>query len=242
VDKELESQSGDTPNFKDGILIEFDEISYRVPNKEKSILENISFQIKPKSRTIIQGESGAGKSTLLRMISGIIERTSGNIYINNAVLQSINLNHYRSHLGLSLSEESPFEGTLKENITLGNQAVSDKKIHGALKKVGLMPFLRELPNGLQTLLQPDGKELSQIIAKKIVLARAFVCEPKVLILEDALDSFNQKETNEIIDFLTHEDNPWALIVVSSNKRWARNCEQIITLEKGEIKNIKQSSC
>jgi ABC-type bacteriocin/lantibiotic exporter with double-glycine peptidase domain len=239
VDKELESQSGETPNFEKGLSIEFEDISYRVPNKEKSILENISFQIKPKSRTIIQGESGAGKSTLFRMISGIIQHTSGNIYINNAAIQSINLNHYRSHLGLCLSEESPFEGTLKENLTLGNAAISDKKIHNALKKVGLMQFLRELPNGLQTLLQPDGKELPQIIAKKIVLARAFVCEPKVLILEDALDSFNKKETNEIIDFLTHKDNPWALIVVSSNKRWTLNCEQIITLEKGEIKNIKQ---
>lgn len=239
VDKELESQDGETPNFKEGITLEFEDISYRVPNKEKSILENISFTIKPKSRTIITGESGSGKSTLLNLISGIIQHTSGNIYVNNAALKSINLNHYRSHFGLALSEASPFEGTLKENLTLGNTEISDKKIHSALKKVGLMSFLRELPNGLQTLLQPDGKQLSQIIAKKIVLARAFVCEPKVLILEDALDSFNKKETNEIIDFLTHKDNPWALIVVSSNKRWTQNCEQIITLEKGEIKNIKQ---
>jgi ABC-type bacteriocin/lantibiotic exporter with double-glycine peptidase domain len=242
VDKELESQSGEFPNFDEGISIEFENIAYRVPNKEKSLLENISFEIKPKSRTIILGESGAGKSTLLRMISGVIEHTSGNIFINNAAIQSINLNHYRSHLGLSLSEETTFEGTLKENLTLGNVAISDTKINNALKKVGLMEFLRELPNGMQTMLQPDGKELSQIIAKKIVLARAFVCEPKILILEDALDSFNQKETSEIIDFLTHKDNPWALIVVSSNEYWTQNCEQIITLEKGAIKNIKKQLC
>jgi ABC-type bacteriocin/lantibiotic exporter with double-glycine peptidase domain len=242
VDKELESQSGEFPNFDEGISIEFENIAYRVPNKEKSLLENISFEIKPKSRTIILGESGAGKSTLLRMISGVIEHTSGNIFINNAAIQSINLNHYRSHLGLSLSEETTFEGTLKENLTLGNVAISDTKINNALKKVGLMEFLRELPNGMQTMLQPDGKELSQIIAKKIVLARAFVCEPKILILEDALDSFNQKETSEIIDFLTHKDNSWALIVVSSNEYWTQNCEQIITLEKGAIKNIKKQLC
>jgi len=80
--------------------------------------------------------------------------------------------------------------------------------------------------------------MSYTIAKKIVLARAILKQPKVLILEDALDQFNVEETNTIIDFITDKNNPWTLIVVSGNKRWRQKCTQEITLENGEIKTLK----
>ena len=77
--------------------------------------------------------------------------------------------------------------------------------------------------------------MSFTLAKKIVLARAILKQPKVLILEDALDRFNDEETNAIIDYLTHKDRPWALIVVSSSDSWFNKCSEVITLEKGKVK-------
>jgi ABC-type bacteriocin/lantibiotic exporter with double-glycine peptidase domain len=144
-------------------------------------------------------------------------------------------NHYRSHLGLSLSEEAPFEGTIRENITFGDKNISDKRVFWAMDKVGLGDFIKRQPNGLNTILYPEGKKMSYTITKKIVLARAIAKAPKLLILEDALDQFNNDETNQIIDFITDPSNPWALVVVSSNMRWQKNCEQVIQLEKGKIK-------
>ena len=238
VDKDLESQEGETPDYKKGVTLEFDNVSYLVSNREKPILKNISFKIPCKSRIIINGESGSGKSSLLQLIAGIIEPTSGHIYIDNLSLSSLHLNYYRSHLGLSLSIESPFEGTIKENLTFGNTNISDEEIFKILEIVGLAQFIKEQPKGLQTILYPEGKQMSYTIAKKIVLARAILKQPKVLILEDALDQFNIEETNTIIDFLTSESNPWTLIVVSSNERWKNKCTQQITLENGEIKTIK----
>ena len=118
VDKGLEPQNGEQPMFKNGLSIELDDVIYKVENREKSILKNISITLKPKSRILVMGESGAGKSTLLRLLSGVIQPTSGNIYVNNLSLNSLHLNHYRSQLGLSLSDETPFEGTIKDNLIL----------------------------------------------------------------------------------------------------------------------------
>ena len=237
VDKELESQDGEKPMFKNGVTLELDEVSYRVDNRKKGIINNISLILTPTSRILIQGESGAGKSSLLRLISGVIEPTEGNIYINNLSLASLHLNHYRSQLGLSLSDETPFEGSIRDNLVFGNRQVTDLVIFNALNTVGLNQFLKEQPNGLETVLYPEGKQMSYTIAKKIILARAIIKQPRIMILEDPLDQFNLEETTKIIRYLTDVKRPWALIVVSSKKSWKAQCKETITLEKGEIKSI-----
>ena len=238
VDKEIESQDGEKPMFKNGVTLELDEVSYRVENRKKGIINNISLTLTPTSRILIQGESGAGKSSLLRLISGIIEPTEGNIYINNLSLASLHLNHYRSQLGLSLSDETPFEGSIRDNLVFGNRQIEETIIFEALDTVGLNQFLKEQPNGLETVLYPEGKQMSYTIAKKIILARAIIKQPRIMILEDPLDQFNLEETTKIIHYLTDAKRPWALIVVSSKRSWKAQCKQIITLEKGEIKSIK----
>ena len=234
VDKELELQDGDKPEFTEDFDIELDKVSYKVPNKEDKILSDISLKIKPKSRLLIKGESGAGKSSLLRLIAGVIEPTTGKVYLDKYMLSNINLNHYRSHLGLSLSDETPFEGTIRENITFGNPEISDEQLMWAIENVGLYQFIKESPKGLNTILYPEGKQISFTIAKKIVLARAIVTKPRVLILEDPLEQFELSEVKKITNFLTDKTNPWALVVVSRNNDWSASCTQVITLKKGEI--------
>lgn len=238
VDKELESQTGDTPQFSKGINIELENVAYEVSNRDKHILENISLKINQDSRILIKGESGSGKSTLLRLISGVIKPTSGHVYVNDMSIASLHLNFYRSQLGLSLSDETPFEGTIRDNLTFANTDISDDKIYEVLEIVGLKPFIKEQSDGLNTILYPDGKQMSYTLSKKLVLARAILKQPKVLILEDALDRFNQTETKSIVNYLSHKDRSWALVVVSSSNIWLNNCSEIITLEKGKIKSQK----
>ncbi|MFG6687391.1 peptidase domain-containing ABC transporter [Mariniflexile sp. HNIBRBA6329] len=233
VDKDLEKQEGEQPLFKDGLEIELDNVSYKVSNREKPILENISFKINQKSRILVNGESGSGKSTLFRIILGLTKATSGNVYVNNLSLSSLYLNHYRTQLGMSLLEESPFEGTIRENLTFGNPNVPDEKIYDILDKVGLTKFIREQNMGLQTIISPKGGQLPYTIAKKIILARAIIKEPKILLLEDPLDRFNQSEMKSIINYLTDKSQPWALIVVSTSKNWVEKCDEFILLDNGK---------
>ncbi len=237
VDKELEPQNGEKP-FKDdeGFVVELEDVSYNVPGRNKHIIDAVSLKITPQCSILIQGGSGSGKSTLLRLVAGIIEPDQGDIFINNVSLKSINLNYYRSHLGQSLAEESPFEGSILENITFGDSDISDKDVYWALEKVGLTKFVKEQPYGLKSMLYPEGQQIPYVISKKIVLARSIVRKPRLLILKDPLDQFDTVETQEIMDFLSSKTRPWALVVISQNDNWKKHCTRIITMDKGKIIN------
>ena len=237
VDKDLEPQEGEEP-FKYGetFTIELDEVSYKVQDKDKKILDTISLKITEKSSILIQGSVGSGKSTLLKLITGLLEPDSGSIYVNNISLKAINLSYYRGLLGHSLSEESPFEGTILENITFGDKEITTNQVYWALEKVGLLEFVKEQPKGLSTMLYPEGKQIPYTINKKILLARGIVRKPKLLLLKDPLDQFNETEASEIMDFLVDPENPWALIVVSENSKWASHCQRIVNMHNGKIIN------
>lgn len=234
VDKELEPQSGDVIAQETQFNLVLKNMAYSVEDRSTPILRDISLKIDPKSRILITGESGSGKSTLLRLLAGIIQPTAGQIQVNNAAMRSLNLNGYRDLLGLSLSEESPFEGTIKENVTFGNQAITDDHIKQVFAAIGLSAFLGDQENGLMTVLKPEGKQVPYTISKKLILARAILKSPKLLILEDPLDQFTNEETTRIIDYLTDSARPWSLVVVSANKQWESACSAILHLSNGKI--------
>lgn len=239
VDKKLEPQEGEKPfEENEGFQVELDQVSYIVPDRDKKILDDVSLTITPTCTILLNGDSGSGKSTLLRIIAGILEPDSGGIYINNVALKAMNLNYYRSHIGQSLPEESPFEGTIMNNITFGDASISSEQVYWALEKIGLTQFVKEQPKGLQTILYPEGRQIPYTISKKIVLARSIVRRPKLLILKDPLDQFDREEGTRIMNFLSNPENGWALVVVSENLKWADKCTRVITMKQGRIINEK----
>jgi ABC-type bacteriocin/lantibiotic exporter with double-glycine peptidase domain len=234
VDKKLEPQDGIKVDTAESLKIELERVTYEVPDRALPILNNLSITIKPSSRVLVKGPSGSGKSSLLRMISGIIQPTKGRIFVNDEALQNLHLNNYRSCLGLSLAEETPFEGSIKDNLTLTNTNITDEEINRAIEIVGLRSYLKETERGLDTIIYPEGKQMSFTVAKKIILARAILKKPKVLVLEEPLEHFEATEARRIIKALTETENPWALIVASFNKDWTSECTDVITLKNGEI--------
>jgi ABC-type bacteriocin/lantibiotic exporter with double-glycine peptidase domain len=216
--------------------VELKDVDYNIPLTNIPIIRNLSLTITPGCTILIKGESSSGKSTLLRLIAGIIEPDRGMIYVNDVSLKQISLNYYRTHVGQSLTEESPFEGSILDNITFGDTTIPEKQIYWALEKAGLTQFVKDQPKGLKTMLYPEGQQIPYVVAKKIVLARSIVRKPRLLILKDPLDHFNPAEAQQIIDFLTDRSNPWALVVVSQNERWIRKCSRIITMKNGQIIN------
>lgn len=235
VDKDLEDQDGSRPNF-DNLSLELNDVFYQVPEKEQPIVKGVSLEIKEKDTIVILGESGSGKTSLLRLIAGVNQITRGDIFVNNHSLKSININYYRSHVGQTLLEDTPFEGTLRENITFGNEDFTIDDIQWAIEKTGLTEFVKEQAKGLDTILYPEGKQISYTIAKKIVLARSIISKPKLLILKDPLEYFNKDEASKIMKFLTADDRPWALVVVSHNPGWTKACSKVFTMEKGKLKS------
>ncbi|RXG20283.1 peptidase domain-containing ABC transporter [Leeuwenhoekiella aequorea] len=233
VDKELEPQDLATPfNDDTALTLELNKISY-IDNRDNiSILKDISFTLKPGEHLLINGPNGSGKSTLLKIIAGILEPTEGDLYVNNKSLKGINLNHYRALLGQSFPDETPFEGTLLENLTFGDTTIPQEDIDWAITNVGLTDYIKNQPLGINTALKPEGKFLSETISNKIVLARSIVRKPKVLILKEPLTRFSAEEKTRIIEFLFDKSNSWSIIISSQNPLWKEYCERVIWLENG----------
>lgn len=237
VDKELESQTGEMP-FTDSqtFKINLEKVCYTTKERDYPILEDITFSIEPRSTVLIDGPSGSGKSTLLRVIAGITEPSKGDIYVNEVSLKGIFPNHYRAQVGHILAGETPFEGTIYENITFGDKSIKEQKINSIIDVVGLREFIKSQPHGIKTIIYPEGKQISETVSRKILLARALVKKCSLLILEDPLEQFDKIEANRIIDYLLNENHPWTLIVVGSHPRWRSNCAHVIELERGKIKS------
>ena len=236
VDKQLEDQDGEQPfSNNEPLHIELDNIIYNGFNG-KEIINGINLKISPGDKILLRGKNGAGKSTLLRLIAGLIRPTSGEIFINDISLKSLKLNHYRALLGQSLSEESPFEGTLLDNLTFGDKSISQQDIRWALEKTGLSDFVKQQPKGLNTVIHPEGLQIPYSVSRKILLARSIVRKPSLLILNDPLDQLDPEEEDKILDFLFSPENPWSIIVSSKEEKWEKYCDRILHIEQGKLVN------
>jgi ABC-type transport system involved in cytochrome bd biosynthesis fused ATPase/permease subunit len=133
-----------------------------------------------------------------------------------------------------LPEEIPFEGSLWENITFGDESISDQNIDWALEHSGLKEFVKDQPEGIFSQIHPEGRYLSTLIAKRIILARAIVRKPSVLILKQPLEKFELQEKKRILKFLTDPKNKWSLIVVSNDELWKNTSDETLELQDGRI--------
>jgi len=234
VDKDLEKQTGLDP-FKNNpdLYLELDGIQYTTP-EGREILRDINFSINQKDRIIFEGSSGSGRTTLLKLLSGLVSPSGGSFYINDNSLEGVMLNKYRTQVGQVLPEQSTFEGTILDNITFGDDSISNEQLNTTLKNVGLLSFIKNQPNGINTILYPEGRRLSFTDTKRIVLARAIIHSPKLLLLKDPLEHFEEDEAEKIISYLTAPERPWALIVSTRSKQWQKHVTQTVVISDGVI--------
>nr|WP_315172444.1 ATP-binding cassette domain-containing protein [uncultured Flavobacterium sp.] len=216
------------------IVLETENIKFRFPDSKKEVLNAISLKIEQGEKIVLDGENGSGKTTLIRLLSGLLQPTSGSFYINDDTFRKINLKQYRSQIGSIIHSETPFEGTILENITFKDTTIPFEDIKWAIDGVQLSSFIKSLPKGLDTRIFPEGKQLSSSNAQKILLARSIIHRPKILFYEDPTDSMDEKVANEIIDFITSDANKWTIVVSSKNPYWKTKCSRKITMQNGFI--------
>ncbi len=234
VDKKLEAQEGIDPfETPQPLKVELEDVDYTTSDGI-SILKNINITIGQQDRLLLDGTSGSGKTTLLKLLSGLLLPTQGSLYINNFSIKGIWPNRYRRKIGQVLPEQAPFEGTILENITFGDPDISRDRVNEVLHNIGLLPFIKKQPNGLQTMLYPEGQQIPYTISKRIMLARAIVHNPEMLLLKDPLEYFESSDAKSIIDYLTDVSQPWAIIVSSRNPLWRKHCTHTIKLHQGTL--------
>ena len=235
TDLELEEDvpfKGDT--CYTNISLETENLYFKFPDSNKEILNAISLKIEQGEKIVIEGENGSGKTTLIRVLSGLLQPTNGSFYINDDTFRKINLKQFRSQIGCITHSETPFEGSLLENITFNDDTLTTEDLKWAIDGVQLSSYIKSLPKGLETRIFPEGKQLSSSNAQKLLLARSIIHKPKILFYEDPTDNMDEKVANEIIDFITSDKNKWTIIVSSKNPYWKTKCNRSITMQNGAI--------
>jgi ABC-type bacteriocin/lantibiotic exporter with double-glycine peptidase domain len=236
TDLELEEETFSEKEFcYNNIILEAENLKYQFPDSKDKILKSISLKINQGEKIFIEGENGSGKSTLIRILAGLMSPTSGSYFINDDTFRKIDLKQFRSQIGTIIKDESPFEGTILENLTLGDKSISQEALRWAIEAVQLSGFIKTLVEGLDTKIFPEGRQLSSSIKAKILLARSIIRKPKVLFYEDPTESMEIEVANQIIDFITSESS-WTVIVSSKNLHWKEKCSRNLLMEKGIIKS------
>jgi ABC-type bacteriocin/lantibiotic exporter with double-glycine peptidase domain len=238
TDLELDNQTNNSTLNHDinlPIQVELKDLSFTYPGRTKTIIKNINYHFKANRNYCIIGNNGSGKSTLIHLISGLYQPQSGRVCINDLPINNYNISQLYKVIGNGLAEETIFEGTLLENITLGRDFVKIEDVLWAVEQVYLTEYVKDLPKGLDTLID-IGDRLSKSIMQRIIIARSIVNKPKLLLIENQIDFINENERNKIIDFLTNKSNGWTLISISNNQYLQQKSDEIIVMKDGEILN------
>ena len=216
------------------LTIETVDMCFRYPDDDKDTIKGINLKITPGEKVFVAGVNNSGKTTLVRLLSGYLVPSSGIIYMNESVMKRSESGYYKNYTGLVMQDDTLFEGSLLENLTFNNPKVSNEDIKWALDAVGLTVIVKRLPNGLDTIINSDGRHLTRSVIQKILIARAIISRPKVLFLEEPTIRMDPSASRQIIDFLVRPENSWTIIGSSIDEYWKKACNREIDMNNGEI--------
>jgi ABC-type bacteriocin/lantibiotic exporter with double-glycine peptidase domain len=218
-----------------GLKVEMQNLSFSF-NNEINVLQNISLEINAGDKVCIKGKDSSGKSTLLKVLAGAYPDFNGAFLLDGVPLGNYNLNSVRSQMGVLMNQQDIFNGTVWENIVLGNENISLDTVMNVSVKVGLNDFVATLKNGYDTMLDPTGKRLPRNVIHKILLVRALVDKPRLLLLEEPWQNLENGQRNQIIQLLMEIKNT-TLIVVSNDDDFIKQCDKVIIIEEGLVNTI-----
>jgi ABC-type multidrug transport system fused ATPase/permease subunit len=197
-------------------------------------LKNINLCVPVNQMTAIVGRSGAGKSTLIDLVMGLITPESGDVLIDNINLTGGNLSNLRRSMSYVPQDPFLFNATIRENLLLIEHNASEKEIWEALEFSAAADFVKRLPSGLDTLIGDRGIKLSGGERQRLVLARAILRKPKILILDEATSSLDTENESKIQDALERLKGSMTILVIAHRLSTIRNADQVIVLDQGEI--------
>lgn len=233
TDQELEENADlNYQRNNNGVHIKLNQLSFGYDESSK-ILDNLNLEIKSGDKVCVRGEAASGKSVFMELLAGGLIDTKGSILVDGLPIGNYNLESYRKQIGVFYHEQDIFKGTLYENITMGDNSVSASHLLDLAKVVGLDSYIESLPKGFDTELRPTGRGMSSIIAKKILLVRAFATSPTLLLLDEPFEIAGGENCEKIAEYLINLKNV-TVVVVTGDNDFASKCDQVITMSKGKI--------
>ena len=227
LDKPAEEEGSFTSANGQPFSVQFKDVSFSY-QQDQPILKDISLTIKAGEKVSVTGREGSGKSTVLKLLTGAYPVFNGSVLINDTPIGNYSLGYLRSQTGIVLGQQDVFAGTLWENITLGSDNVDTAYLSQLVQRTGLSSFIASLKQGFDTELDPTGKRLPKNVVLKILLVRALVHKPRLLLLEDPWQGFDEETSRQVQHLLLNETDA-TVIVATNDVGFIQQCNQTITL-------------
>lgn len=218
--------------------IVFKSVWYKYPQSENWVFKKMNFEISTNEFIGISGKSGSGKTTIIDLITGLIQPSKGNILISNQNLKDIDLKYWRSKLGIVFQESYLINGSIAENIALGEKNINRAKVKESLINANAFEFVENLDKGIDENILDRGSRFSGGQKQRLALARALYKDPKILIMDEPTNALDINSEKIFIKSLKKISGSKIIIIVSHKDRILNSCDRVIKINKNLIEIIK----
>jgi len=213
--------------------IEFKNVHFAYDEKQE-VLKGIDFKVNPGETVAIVGATGAGKSTIISLITRLYDINSGNILIDDVDLKDYELYNLRSHIGVVLQDVFLFHGSIYENLSFGDESITLDKIKAGAKEIEVDEFIEQLPGGYDYVVSERGSSISLGQRQLLSFLRAYLSDPKILILDEATSSIDH-ESEKLIQRATEKiTKNRTSIIIAHRLSTIEKADKIIVMEHGKI--------
>jgi ATP-binding cassette subfamily B multidrug efflux pump len=213
--------------------VEFEHISFRyVP--DQPLIEDLSLVAQPGQTVAIVGPTGAGKTTLVNLIMRFYELDAGRITLDGVDITTMRREDLRSRIGMVLQDTWLFGGSIRDNIAYGNPRATEEQIHAAAEATFVDRFVRSLPNGYDTVIEEEGSNISAGEKQLLTIARAFLAEPSLLILDEATSSVDTRTEVLVQRAMAALRSDRTSFVIAHRLSTIRDADLILVMEAGQI--------
>jgi len=213
--------------------IEFKTVSFAY-NKDAKVLKDVSFTAKQGEVTALVGISGSGKTSVLRLISRLYDYDTGSILIDGKDIKNISTESLFKNISIVFQDVTLFNTSIMENIRLGRESATDEEVKEAAELANCMDFIEKLPDGFNTLIGENGAELSGGERQRISIARAFLKDAPVLILDEISASLDVDNEKKIQDSLNKLIKDKTVIIISHRLKSIENVNKIVVIDEGVV--------
>lgn len=219
---------------KKPLEVELRNLTYQYDDAEQPVLKDLTLTIRAGERLAIAGYNSSGKSTLMQILSVARRDFTGSLLFNGLSKRNLDLRSLRDHIGDYSSQEDVFKGTILENITLGRATISLQQVLEVCESIGLSEFIQHCPQGIDTELLPGGKNIPRSVVTKLLVARAVIANPNLLVMEDPLGNLNFRDRLRIGQMLTDPSHGWTFVAITEDPLLASLCDRVVVLKAGQI--------
>ncbi|HDS1204654.1 TPA: type I secretion system permease/ATPase [Shewanella algae] len=214
--------------------IEFDNVSFNYPGSDRAAVSNINLCIEPGEKVAIIGRIGSGKTTLERLLLGLFQPQQGSIRLDDTEISQINPMNVRRNISCVPQDVTLFFGSIRDNIALGRPQVSDAEVLSAASRAGVTGFTQQDPAGLERQIGEGGQQLSGGQRQAIAIARAFLGNPQVLVLDEPTSSMDNRSELYIKRQLQSLSASQTLVLITHKMSMLNVVDRLIVMEKGKI--------